>query len=263
LVGGDGAPVMGAALTVDGTVRAPRMTGGHEFELDRSLVGHALDVDGAGFLVHQNLVPDRDRTLDLFAVPADASKDWIRNLLYDGAISRNGRLARLLRPVSIVRGTTLPLDTWVGVRATWEVAAGRLSGLTGYNFRLTDQAEPGTVAFTVEIDPQLSSGGYFEWTGAGNVIERGIIRFRTAGWLGQFSLVLHELTHGVGLSHSDRTTDVMHATAVSDNHSIRERHVIEAIKRRPANTAYEDNVRAATSSLARGRVSRSYDCGGE
>jgi hypothetical protein len=263
LVDGEGAPVNGAALKVDGTPRAPRVPGGNVFELERALVRHSLDVEREGFLLHQNFVPDRDRALDLFEVPADGSKAWIRTFLYDGVISRNGTLARLLRPVSIVRGASISPDAWARVRAVWEEAAERMSDVTGYPFRLADQAELGTITYTAEINAQLSFAAYFEWTGTNNVIEHGVVSFRTAAGLGQFSLVLHELTHGFGLSHSDRTTDVMHPSAVSPRHSDRELLVIGAVRRRPANTSFEDNVRDATSAIAAGKVSRSYSCGEE
>jgi hypothetical protein len=260
VVDGEGTPVTGATLKVDGVSRSARVPAGHVFDVEGALAGHALDIERDGFLVHQNFVPEADRTLDLFEVPRDGSKAWIRTFLYDGVISLNGTLARLLQPVSIVRGNTITAADWARVRPVWEEAAERLSGVTGYSFRLASEPQAGTVAFTVDLDPALAFGGYFQWTGRSNVIGQGTVRFRNLDRLGQFSLVLHELTHGFGLSHSDRTIDVMHPSAVSSTHTERELLVIAAVRRRPANTAFEDNVRAATSAAA-GSVSRAYTCG--
>jgi hypothetical protein len=253
--------VPGATLKVDGTLRAPRTAGGSVFDIEGSLAGHALDVEKDGFLVHQNFVPDRDRALDLFEIPRDGSKAWIQALLYDGVISRSGTLARLLRPVAIVRGPSVPPEVWTGARAVWEEATERMGGVTGYAFELTEQPAAGSIAYTVELNPSLSSAGRFDWSGTNNVIERGTIQFRTPERLRQFSIVLHELTHGFGLSHSDRVSDLMHPSAVATAHSERELAVVSAVKRRPANTAFEDNVRNATSALAAASVSRSYACG--
>lgn len=261
LVDGDGAPVLDLALSVDGVPRAPRTPGGSVFDLDRSLAGHPLDAQKDGFLLYQAFVPDRDRPLDLFPVPRDGSKAWIKSLLYDGVINRSGNLARLTKPVSLVRGETLTADEWAGVRDVIEAAALRMGGVTGYSFQLTDAPLPGTVVYTFDLAPTLSFGGYFEWSGSADVIERGTVQFRNLDRLRDFSLVLHELTHGFGLSHSDRASDVMHPSAVTEAHSERELSVIASIKRRPPGTAYEDNVRVATGSLGRGASSGSLACG--
>ena len=109
---------------------------------------------------------------------------------------------------------------------------------------------PGTVPYTFELSPDLATGGYFEWFGSADTIQRGTVQFRTAARMADFSLVLHELTHGFGLSHSDRVSDVMHPSAVAEAHSERERSVIDAVKRRPPGTAFEDNVRGAHGRLA-------------
>jgi len=261
VVDGSGQPVPGAAVRVDGGPRSPRVPGGHVFDIERSLTGRPLDIDKGGFLIHETVVPDADRSLDLFAVPPDGSKAWIRALLYDGVISTSGTLARLLHPVSIVRGASVPPEAWAEVRSVWEQAAEQISDVTGYAFRLAAEPLAGSITYTIELDPTLTYGGYFNWSGHGNVIATGTIRFRGPGPLGAGSLVLHELTHGFGLSHSDRTSDVMHPSAVSSLHSERERVVIEAVRRRPPNTAFEDNVRDATRALARGLVTREFVCG--
>jgi hypothetical protein len=261
LVEGDGGPVTSAALRVDGVLRAPRTPGGNVFDLDRSLVGHALDADKDGFLVHQAFVPDRDRSLDLFEVPRDGSKAWIKNLLYDGAINRSGNLARLTRPVSLLRGASVPMGDWERVRGVLTAAALRMGGVTGFSFQVADQAPPGTVPYTFELTPNLGNAGYFEWFGSADVIERATVQFRTVARMEDFSLVLHELTHGFGLSHSDRVSDVMHPSAVTEAHSERELSVIASVKRRPPGTAYEDNVRGATGTLRRGPASGSSACG--
>jgi len=261
VVDGSGQPVSGAVLRVDGVFRPPRVPGGHVFDIERSLTGRPLDIDKGGFLIHETVVPDADRSLDLFAVPRDGSKAWIQALLYDGVISTSGTLARLLHPVSIVRGASVPSEVWAEVRGVWEHAAEQISDVTGYAFRLATEPMAGSISYTVELDPTLTYGGYFNWSGPGNVIATGTMRFRGPGPLGAESLVLHELTHGFGLSHSDRTSDVMHPSAVSSLHSERERVVIEAVKRRPPNTAFEDNVRDATTALARGVVMREFACG--
>lgn len=260
IVDGNDAPVPGAILTIDGVEQSPRDPGGHEFELERSLVGHALDVRRDGFLVHQNLVPDRDLGLDLFAVPASASKTWLRNLLYDGVVNESGTLARLQREVSIVRGASFDPEAWVRARPTWEQAARRMTDVTGYSFQLAESPLPGSTVYTVELDPTLAYGGYFRWFGSRNRIERGTVSFRTTELLRDFSLVLHELTHGFGLSHSDFRADVMHPSAVSENHQPRELSVVAAVKRRPPGTAWEDNVRDATGALG-GMESRGHFCG--
>jgi hypothetical protein len=261
LVDGNGAPVTGLALRVDGVPRSPRTPGGNVFDLERSLVGHALDAEKDGFLLHQAFVPDRDRPLDLFPVPPDGSKAWIKALLYDGVINRSGNLARLTRPVSLLRGASLSAADWERVRSVIAAAADRMGGVTGLSFQVVDQAAPGTVPFTFELAPSLGFGGYFEWFGAGDVIQRGTVQFRTVERMADFSLVLHELTHGFGLSHSDRASDVMHPSAVTEAHSERELSVIASIKRRPPGTAYEDNVRGATGALGRNPTSGSSACG--
>jgi hypothetical protein len=140
-------------------------------------------------------------------------------------------------------------------------AAERMGGITGFSFQLADQAAPGTVPYTFELEPTLSLGGYFEWFGSGDVIQRGTVQFRTVERMADFSLVLHELTHGFGLSHSDRVSDVMHPSAVTEAHSERELSVIASVKRRPPGTAYEDNVRVATGALGREPTSGSSACG--
>jgi len=261
LVDASGNDVSDARLQVDGVARSPRTAGGNVFDLDRSVVGHAMDVDRDGFLLHQTFVPDGDRRLDLFAVPRDGSKEWIHALLYDGVINRSFNLARLTRPVSILRGASVPVPDWEGVRSTVEAVANRMGGVTGVSFQVADQLVAGTVPYTFELTPTLGYGGYFEWFGAGDTIQRGTVQFRSIDYMADFSLVLHELTHGFGLSHSDRASDVMHPSAVSESHSERELSVIAAIKRRPPGTAYEDNVRGATGSLGRGPTSGSAACG--
>lgn len=173
VVDGRGQLVPNAVLKVDGVVRLPRNPSGPLFEIERTLVGHALDLEREGFLLHQTFVPDRDRTLDLFEVPEGAGKAWVQALLYDGVISRNGTLARLLKPVSIVRATSLPAPTWADVRPIWEEAA----------------------------------------------------------------------------------------SAVTAQHSDRELAMLAAVKRRPAGTAFEDNVRGAAASSAATTGGRSYHCG--
>lgn len=261
VVDGRGQPVPNAVLRIDGVARSPRNPSGPVFEVERTLVGHALDIEREGFLLHQTFVPDRDRALDLFEVPEGAGKAWVQAFLYDGVISRSGTLARLLKPVSIVRGASIPAPTWAEVRPIWEEAADRMGAVTGYSFRLVDQVEAGSVAFTVELDPTLATGGYFDWFGTGNSIDRGTVRFRSATHLARPSLVLHELTHGFGFSHSDRTVDVMHPSAVTAEHSDRELAMVAAVKRRPAGTAFEDNVRGAATSLAATTGGQSYHCG--
>jgi hypothetical protein len=261
LVDGDGAPVEGATLKVDGIGRAPRSVGGSVFDLERGLVGHALDVERDGYLVHQALVPERERRFDLFEVPADASKTWIQNLLYDGVINRSGRLARLTRGVSIVRGASVPEADWARARDVLALAADRMGGVTGFPFQVVDEALPGTVSYRVELDPSISYGAYFEWRGTDDVIERATVAFRTPGLMSDFSLVLHELTHGFGLSHSDRRSDVMHPAAVTDTHSDRELLVISSVKRRPPGTSFEDNVRTATGALSRTPTTGAHGCG--
>ena len=261
LVEGDGGPVSGVALRVDGVLRAPRTQGGSVFDLDRSLVGHALDAERAGFLVHQTFVPDRDRPIDLFEVPKDGSKAWIKNLLYDGAINRSGNLARLTRGVSLLRGASVPAGDWERARGVLAAAADRMGGVTGFPFQVADRLLPGTVPYTFELSSDLPTGGYFEWFGSDDTIERGTVQFRTAARMADFSLVLHELTHGFGLSHSDRVSDVMHPSAVAEAHSERERSVIDAIKHRPAGTAFEDNVRGALGARRLGPTSGSSACG--
>lgn len=261
IVDGRGQPVPNAVLKVDGAARPPRSPGGPFFEIERSLAGHALDIEKDGFLVHQTYVPDRDRTLDLFEVPEGADKAWVEAFLYDGVISRNGTLARLLRPVCIVRGASVPAAIWADVRPVWEWAADRMGAVTGYPFRLADQVDAGSVGFTVELDPTLASGGYLDWFGTGNSIDRGTVRFRTRSHLARPSLVLHELTHGFGFSHSDRTVDVMHPSAVTAEHSDRELAMVAAVKRRPPGTAFEDDVRHAAASQARTVGGQSFHCG--
>jgi len=261
LVDGDGAPVEGASLLVDGLARAPRAPNGSVFEIERGLAGHALDVQRDGFLVYQTLVPDREAALDLFAVPRDASKAWIRSMLYDGVINRSGNLARLTRPVSLVPGSTLSPSDWARVREVVEAAGLRMGGVTGYAFQVTDQPLPGTVAYTFDVEPGLAFGGYFEWSGRADTIERAAVHFRSLDRMGDFSLVLHELTHGFGLSHSDRLQDVMHPAAVSETHAEREIALIAAVKRRPPGTSFEDNLRTATGSRAQAASSRSFLCG--
>jgi hypothetical protein len=261
LVDGDGNAVSEARVQVDGVLRSARTAGGSIFDLDRGVVGHALEIDRDGFLLHQDFVPDRDRMLDLFAIPRDASKDWIHTLLYDGVINRSFNLARLTRPVSILRGASVSAADWEGVRGAIEAVANRMGGVTGLSFQVADQLVSGTVPYTFELTPTLGYGAYFEWFGAGDTIQRGTVQFRSVSRMADFSLVLHELTHGFGLSHSDRVSDVMHPSAVSETHSEREQAVIAAIKRRPPGTAYEDNVRAATGSLGRGPTSGSAACG--
>jgi hypothetical protein len=261
LVDGDGKAVSDARLEVDGVSRSARTAGGNVFDLDRGVVGHALDVDREGFLLHQDFVPDRDRALDLFAVPKDGSKAWIRALLYDGVIDRSFNLARLTQPVSILRGASVSAEDWEHVRGVVLAASNRMGGVTGLAFQVTDHLLPGTIPYTFELNPTLGYGGYFEWFGAGDTIQRGTVQFRSVEHMASFSLVLHELTHGFGLSHSDRITDVMHPSAVSDTHSERELGVIASVKRRPPGTAYEDNVRAATRVQAREPASGSAACG--
>jgi hypothetical protein len=260
-VDGSGQPLADVALEVDGVLRPPRTAGGNVFDLDRGLVGHALDADRDGFLLHQGFVPDRERTLDLFPVPRDGSKAWIRALLYDGVINRSGNLARLNRPVSLLRGNSVPIESWEGARGVLAAVADRMGGVTGFSFALAERQLPGTVPYTFELAPTLGYGAYFEWTGAGDVIERGTIQFKSAARMSDFSLVLHELTHGFGLSHSDRVSDVMHPSAAAEAHSERERSVIDSVKRRPPGTAYEDNVRAAMGSMSRAPSSGSFSCG--
>lgn len=261
VVDAGGRPLTDAVLKVDGVAQSPRSGSGPVFEIGRALVGHALDIEKEGFLVHQTYVPDRNRELDLFEVPEGASKGWIQAFLYDGVISRNGTLARLSKPVSIVRGASVSAETWADVRAVWGDAAGQMGEATGFAFRLADQVEAGSVAYTVELDPALASGGYFDWFGTGNSIDRGTVRFRTPAHLARPSLVLHELTHGFGFSHSDRTVDVMHPSAVAGEHSDRERAMVAAVKRRPPGTAFEDNVRGTATSLAARTGGASYRCG--
>jgi hypothetical protein len=261
IVDGEGNAVSAARLVVDGVARAARTAEGNVYDLERGVVGHAMEVDREGFLLHQGFVPDRDRALDLFALPPDGSKAWIRALLYDGVINRSSNLARLTRPVSILRGSSVSAGDWERVRGPVEAVANRMGGITGFSFQLRDQLVPGTVPYTFELTPNLGYGGYFEWFGAGDTIQRGTVQFRSVEHMEDFSLVLHELTHGFGLSHSDRVSDVMHPSAVSDTHSARELSVIATIKRRPPGTAYEDNVRAATGALARGPTFGSLGCG--
>jgi hypothetical protein len=261
LVDGDGGSVAGVALRVDGALRAPRTAGGNVFDLDRTLVAHALDAERDGFLVHQTLVPDRDQALDLFEVPPDGSKAWIKNLLYDGVINRSGNLARLTRPVTLLRGASVSVQDWERARDVLAAAADRMGGVTGFSFQLADAVRPGTVPYTFEITPDLATGAYFEWFGTGDTIERATVQFRGASRMTDFSLVLHELTHGFGLSHSDRASDVMHPSAVAETHSERERSVIDSVKRRPPGTAYEDNVRGATGARRMGSTSGSSFCG--
>lgn len=261
LVDGDDGPVAGVALRVDGVLRTPRTPGGNVFDLDRSLVGHALDAERDGFLVHQTFVPDRDRPIDLFEVPQGGSKAWMKNLLYDGVINRSGNLARLTRGVSLLRGQSVPAADWERARGVLEAAALRMGGVTGFPFQVADRPLPGTVPYTFEITPDLPTGGYFEWFGSADTIERGTVQFRTAARMADFSLVLHELTHGFGLSHSDRASDLMHPSAVAEAHSERERSVIDAVKRRPPGTAFEDNVRGALGARRLGATSGSSACG--
>jgi hypothetical protein len=261
LVDGEGGPVSGVALRVDGVLRAPRTPGGNVFDLDRSLIGHALDAEKDGFLVHQAFVPARDRPLDLFPVPADGSKAWIKSMLYDGVINGNGTLARLTRPVSLVPGASLTALDWARVRDVVEAAGMRMGGITGLPFQMADQPLGGTVAYTFDVDPAMPFTAYFEWSGRGDVIERGAVRFRSLDRMREFRTVLHELTHGFGLSHSDRSRDLMFPAPATDAHSERELLLVAAVKRRPPGTAFEDNVRAATGSQARGASSGSFECG--
>jgi hypothetical protein len=136
-----------------------------------------------------------------------------------------------------------------------------MGGVTGLSFQVADQLVSGTVPYTFEVRPTLGYGGYFEWFGTGDTIQRGTVQFRHLEYMADFSLVLHELTHEFGLSHSDLDSDVMHPSAVSETHSGRELSVIAAVRRRPPGTAYEDNVRAATGTLGRGPTSGSAGCG--
>ncbi len=260
VVDGAGAPVTDAAVTVDGIARAPRMAGSHVYDVERALVGRALGVDREGFLFHQALVPAQDLVADLFPIPDGGGKTWIRAMLYDAAFSPGGTLVRLLRPVSIVRGASVPDADWARVRSVWEQAAGRMSDVTGTAFRVVEQPEPGTVVYSVEIAPDQATLGMFHWSGPRNVIERGTASFRSNLGLGRLSLVLHELTHGFGLNHSDRATDVMHPEAVSAFHSEREEQLILSLRRRPAQTAFEDDVRNAARSSS-GESSGSHSCG--
>ena len=261
LVDGDGSAIPDVSLRVDGVPQAPRVPGGHVFDLEPGLVGRGLEADKEGFLLHQAFVPAQDRALDLFEVPRDGSKEWIRNLLYDGVINRSGRLARLTRPVSVVRGESVPPEEWEYALPLLRAAAERMTAVTGFAFEVADQPAIGTVPYTVELEGNLTHLGYFQWTGTADTIQRGTIRFRDAGRMNDFSLVLHELTHGFGLSHSDRITDVMHPFAFAETHTAREQSVIAAVRRRPPGTAYEDDVRGATGPLGHVAASGSSFCG--
>lgn len=261
VVDGDGQPVAGATVRVDGLARAPQTAAAASFELDRSLVGHGIDVEKAGFLLHQNFVPAASRSLDLFAVPRSVDKSWVKLILYDGTINSSGKLARLTRPVSIVRGTSVPPAAWASVQPVWREAASRMTSVTGFVYQLADAPVSGTSVYTVELAPSLAYWGYFQWYGARDTIESGTVQFLNLDRLGQLNLILHELTHGFGLSHSNLTDDLMHPLVIATAHSERELSVVAAIKRRPAGTAWEDDVRTATGTSGEEPTTRAFGCG--
>jgi len=262
VVDGSGQPVPGVSLRVDGVDRAAQAGSPASFALDRSLVGHALEIEKAGFLLHQNLVPTASRALDLFAVPASADKPWVKLILYDGTINTSGRLARLTRPVSIVRGASVPPADWASVLPLWQEAAARMSSVTGFSFQVAEAPASGTSVYTVELAPALKYWAYFQWFGSHDTIESGTVQFLNQERLGQLNLILHELTHGFGLSHSNLTDDLMYPLVYVNAHSPRELAVVDAVRRRPAGTSWEDDVRGATAALSERAASRAFGCGG-
>jgi hypothetical protein len=260
VVDGSGQGVAGAVLRVDGVERAPQAGSASSFELERALAGHSLGIEKAGFLLHQNFVPTASRSLDLFAVPASVDKSWVKLILYDGTINTSGKLARLTRPVSIVRGASVPVADWTSVLPVWREAAARMTSVTGFAFQVADAPLSGTSVYTVELAPTIRYWANFRWYGGRDTIESGTMQFLNQDRLGQENLILHELTHGFGLSHSSLPDDLMYPLVYATAHSPRELSIVDGVKRQPPGTAWEDDVRGALAASLEARSSRAFGC---
>src|SRR5262249_62070383 len=112
VVDASGRPVPGVSFRVDGVVRAAQAGSSASFELDRTLIGHSLDIEKAGFLLHQDSVPPASRSLELFAVPPTEARAGVKLILYDGTINVSASLARLTLPGPHDRGPPDSPPTW-------------------------------------------------------------------------------------------------------------------------------------------------------
>ena len=261
-------PVAGARVLVAGEVYSSDASG----RVFLRLTSSDLDIEATGYLDRQTLLFSDRFTLWPRSSPTGLDEDSTARLVYGCAapgcpgggepLMRLPRGAAVLVPSGELRADRRAVEALEeGARRLSSAAEGEIT------LDVAANAQPGVALVTVHVDgrdPVILAVGAGAVTRrevtARSEIVRASIAFRTLELARRLPLVLHELGHVYGLSHSGRAGDVMWTGPeiyLRDDYSPRERLAIALMLQRFPGNRLPDDDRAVhvAQSGSRPRVS--------